>query len=633
MFTGTIVSLLRYFIAKAVFFDDMIMNASIFLILGFSFEFLRRLKLKTSFTSNLVSFLFAFWFLFIFFRLYQVVGPAVWTIALIQIIFAMSRIKKDMAYIIGLVTILASIYAVFNASSFTYQISLYYLVPQAFLVILLFLILSITHKINTDRFMNLYQQYRLANGQKGDITALYEELSATEEELRDQNEQLIKYTNQIIEGEQKLHSLAYYDVLTGLPNRTMFMDHVDLMIELFSKQSKSLYLVLIDVDSFKKVNDTMGHLVGDKYLLFATEHLNNSLKNGDILGRIGGDEFALLITRTLSEAELLEELEGIRNNFLTPFYYNNVAIRLSASFGVAVYPKDGNSTSSMLKSADMSMYKAKAYGKNKIQYFDHSMLEELTEKSNIENHLFQAIDKKEFKLLYQPQYDTVNHTIRGFEALIRWNSRELGFLSPGLFIPIAEETKLIIPIGEWVLRTACQKFKSIQDNDPLSQLIISVNISAVQIMDSNFIDMVKQILLETELNPGSLELEITESVAIESLQYTVNILSELKVLGVRIALDDFGTGYSSLNYLKILPIDILKIDKSFIDDLLKTDTRIPIVGDIISLAHSLKLKTIAEGVEYNNQLTYLADHSCDYIQGYLFKKPIPEDELDALFKQ
>lgn len=632
MFIGTIVSLFRFFLFHTSDTSEMLINAFIFLVLGISFELLRRSKLRISIISNLISTLFACWYLFIFFRLYIVVGPAVWTIALIQIIFAMSRIKKNMAYTIGLVTILASIYAAANAEQFTYQISIYYLVPQAFLVVLLFLITSVTHKINTDRFMSLYEQYQLVSTQKGDITALYEELSATEEELREQNEQLVNYTNQIIEKEQKLHSLAYYDVLTNLPNRTMFMEHVDLMIELLSKHGKSFYLILIDIDSFKNVNDTMGHLVGDQYLLFSSEHLKYSLKNGDILGRIGGDEFALVITRDLSKEDLLRELESIRGNFLNPFYYNNVPIRLSASIGVSIFPNDGCSSSAMLKSADMSMYKAKASGKNNIQFFETSMMEELTQRANIEYHMLQAIEKKEFYLLYQPQYDAVKRTIRGFEALVRWNSKELGFLSPDMFISIAEETKLIIPLGEWILRTACQMFQSLQAKYSLSQQVIGVNISAIQLMDANFIEMVKNILQETGLSPSSLELEITESVAIESLQFTVDALNDLKKLGIRIALDDFGTGYSSLNYLKILPIDILKIDKSFIDDLSNADERIPIVGDIISLAHNLNMETIAEGVEHDRQLSYLDNYSCDYIQGFLFNKPIPEDELDALFQ-
>ena len=632
MFVGTLVSLFRFFMFHSSGNNDILINAFIFLFLGLSFELLRRAKLRTSIASNLISLLFAFWYLFIFFRLYNVVGPAVWTIALIQIIFAMSRIKKNMAYTIGLVTILASIYAAANAEQFAYQISIYYLVPQAFLVILLFFITSVTHKINTDRFMSLYEQYQLVSTQKGDITALYEELSATEEELREQHDQLVNYTNQIIEKEQKLHSLAYYDILTNLPNRTMFMEHVDLMIEVLSKHANTFYIVLIDIDSFKNINDTMGHLVGDQYLLFASEHLKNSLKNGDILGRIGGDEFALVITRDLSKAELQTELESIRSNFLNPFYFNNVPIRLSASIGVSVFPKDGSSTSAMLKSADMSLYKAKANGKNNIQFFEPSMMEELIQRANIEYHMLQAIEKEEFYLLYQPQYDAVKKTIRGFEALVRWNSKELGFLSPAMFISIAEETKLIIPLGEWILRTACQMFHSLQMKYSLTQQVIGVNISAIQLMDSNFIDMVKNILLETGLNPSSLELEITESVAIESFQFTVDALNDLKKLGIRIALDDFGTGYSSLNYLKILPIDILKIDKSFIDDLSSVDERIPIVGDIISLAHNLNMETIAEGVEHDHQLSYLDKYSCDYIQGFLFREPLPEEELDALFR-
>jgi diguanylate cyclase (GGDEF)-like protein len=358
MFAGAIISFIHLFI-NTHSRTNLIINMLIFLFIGISFELLRKAKLNITVVSRILTGLFVFWFLFIYIRLYHTVGPAVWTIAVIQIIFTMSRLRKDMAVIITATTITACLYTLVNINAFEYEISLYYLIPQTFLLILLFLILSISHKINKDRYENLYKQYQMVNDQKSDITALYEELIASEDELREQNNQLLHYNQRFIEGEQRLHSLAYYDALTGLPNRTMFIEHLEQIITLCTRKSKPFYLVLFDVDSFKKLNNTLGYQAGDQYLLFVSNHIKKYLKEEDILARIDGDEFAMLIRRDIDETGIMEEIKQILDSFSKPFLYNSVKFQLTANFGLSSFPRDGGNASTMLKCADIALYESK----------------------------------------------------------------------------------------------------------------------------------------------------------------------------------------------------------------------------------------------------------------------------------
>lgn len=332
----------------------------------------------------------------------------------------------------------------------------------------------------------------------------------------------------------------------------------------------------------------------------------------------------------MSKQEVFLEIDELRKSFSQPFKIDNTEIRLTASFGISVFPDDGNDASEVLKSADMSMYRAKELGRNNVQFFEKYMRDEIIQKTEMENRLVNAVKNEEFFLVFQPQYVIDSERIRGLEALVRWKSPELGVVNPMKFIPLAEEMRLIIPLGEWILKTACKKFKIFQEQYGMDACI-SVNVSTVQLKDSNFIQVVKNILDETGIKPECLELEITESIFIESFNEAILLLKELKKIGVRIALDDFGTGYSSLSYLKSLPIDTLKIDKSFVDDLSLNTSQVQIIGDIISLGHNLGVAVVAEGVEYEHQLHYLKEHSCDYIQGYLFDRPLEEEFLSRLF--
>lgn len=465
--------------------------------------------------------------------------------------------------------------------------------------------------------------------QNEELGMLYEEIKATEEELSEQNRQLHEFNRILQQNEQKLNFLALYDSLTELPNRKMIFDRLELLIRISKTEHMQFSLIFIDLDNFKKVNDSLGHHAGDVLLKAAVERLKTVIHPEDLLGRLGGDEFALIIQRHLNEKEMLYYLEGIKETLLEPFIIEDSKFTISASLGVSMFPQDGDNATEIMKSADTAMYKAKEQGRNTIQFYSIEMKHEILKRIEFESILRDAIENNKLHLVYQAQYKLHPKQLRGIEVLTRWNSEVLGFVSPAEFIPIAEETGMIIPLGEWIIRTACQKSKDIFDQFQLN-VVMSINISAVQIMDPSFVSMVKHIIHETQCNPRNIEFEITESVFISSMEYVSNILNELKQLGIRIALDDFGTGYSSLNYLQTLPIDTLKIDKSFISSIDQQQHKKPIVGSIISLVHQMNISVVAEGVENETQLHYLSDQHCDYIQGFYWGRPLPDEELEQL---
>ncbi|PKM59464.1 MAG: hypothetical protein CVU99_13280 [Firmicutes bacterium HGW-Firmicutes-4] len=376
----------------------------------------------------------------------------------------------------------------------------------------------------------------------------------------------------------------------------------------------------------------MGHLYGDDYLKYTAKRLQELVHEDDLLGRLGGDEFALIIQRNIKEDAAYNYVESLRNELCDKIKTSYSEFKVSASFGISVFPQDGKDPIELLKSADTSMYKAKELGRNNIQFFRPDMKEEILNKIQMESLLLKAYENKEFFIEYQPQFNAEDHRIRGFEALIRWDSPHYGRVAPMNFIPLAEEMGLIIGIGQWVLLTACHKFKEL-DNRFDQNLCISVNVSAVQMRDKNFVAIVKNVLDETNMDPKQLELEITESLFIDNIEETIDMLNEIKSLNVRISLDDFGTGFSSLSYLRRLPIDTLKIDKSFIDDLSDQDSSIRIVGDIISLGHNLDAHIVAEGIENSTQLDYLKANNCDCIQGFMFGKPMSVKDVEALLEK
>ena len=373
----------------------------------------------------------------------------------------------------------------------------------------------------------------------------------------------------------------------------------------------------------------MGHYVGDIILKAVVGRCMLRIHCDDILGRIGGDEFALIIRRDLSRDEIISYIEAIKDSVSEVIMYETKEIYINASFGISLYPADGENSADLLKCADMAMYSVKYFGKNGMRFFSLTMQDALMRKVQLENGLKFALVNNEIYTVFQPQYYCEPHKIRGFEALARWRSGELGEVTPSEFIPLAEKTGLIVEIGEWILKSAMQKFKDFMAADH-PDIVLSVNISVVQIIQPSFVNMVKRVFKETGFDPGSLEVEITESVLISYPERVIDALNQLKAMGIRIALDDFGTGYASLKYLQILPIDTLKIDKSFIEKLGLTDTENHIINAILTLAREQRTTVIAEGVESQTQLEYLKQRRCDCVQGFLLSKPLNFEKLAGL---
>ncbi|HBV89049.1 MAG TPA: GGDEF domain-containing protein [Desulfosporosinus sp.] len=429
---------------------------------------------------------------------------------------------------------------------------------------------------------------------------------------------------------KELAHQAQHDALTGLPNRLLFNEHLRQAIAQAKRKKGKLAVMFLDLDRFKLINDTMGHNLGDQLLIHVAERIRQTLREGDTVARQGGDEFLVLLPEIRDELEAASVSERICGIFAQPIILEGNEIYISASIGISLYPTDGNDLEALVKQADTAMYYAKEKGRNNCQFFTAGLNIKANQRLSTENSLRKALVRGEFVLHYQPQVDLESGVIVGLEALIRWNSVELGMVSPEDFISIAEETGLIVPIGEWVLRTACAQNKlwQTQGYEPVR---MSVNISARQFQEPNFIKLVQQILEETELDSRWLELEITESIAMEKGETTLEMLSAFKQLGVRISIDDFGTGFSSLNYLRRMPIDTLKIDRSFINDISTGENGEEVVTAIIQLAKNLHLKVIAEGVETINQRAFLKDRLCDEMQGYLFSKAVPTEEAERLF--
>ncbi len=458
--------------------------------------------------------------------------------------------------------------------------------------------------------------------QKEQLLHLNTEILASEQELKKQNKELQDSYQVIKNGEEKLNYLAFYDTLTKLPNRKMIMDRLDLLVNLSRHNALSFFVVFIDLDDFKKINDSLGHSMGDALIVAVASRLRKLVHDNDILGRLGGDEFALIIQQDLKDDEILQYIETLRQSLGQKFRIEKHELSINASFGISKYPRDGIDPNELIRCADTAMYKAKETGKNGVYFFQQDMLNEILNRIDFENHMKKALENDEFFLVFQPQYNLDGGTLRGFETLIRWQSTAYGLVPPMKFIPVAEDTRLIIPLGKWILSTACKKIVELMNRYNMPDIVLSVNISAIQIDDPDFIRMLKSILDESGLPPRNLELEITESVMIKSLERTRQILEDLKAMGVMIALDDFGTGYSSLRYLQLLPIDTLKIDKSFIDNLSENDRDKQVIGAIISLVHQMDIIVVAEGVETEMQLNYLREEKCDGIQGFLLAKPL-----------
>ena len=436
------------------------------------------------------------------------------------------------------------------------------------------------------------------------------------------------------EAERQLEYLSNYDALTGLPNRVLFQDRLDRAVARVRRGERVLALLFLDLDRFKLINDTLGHDAGDLLLKGAARRLRECVRDSDTLSRISGDQYAILLENVANVADVASKAEELLDAMSKPFVILGNEIFSSLSIGITLCPLDGSDPATLLKNADAAMFRAKERGRNNFQFFSADMTAGVFEALRMENALRRALEHEEFELLYQPQLDLREHRVIGVEALLRWHSRDFGLVLPARFIPLAEKSGLIVPIGEWVLRTACAQAKAWQDagQQPIK---IAVNLSAVQFRQSDLAGQVRQALDATGLEAKWLELEITESVVMEDVDRTIHTLMELKALGCELSVDDFGTGYSSLSYLKRFPVDTLKIDQSFVRGLGTDSDDTAVVNAVIGLGESLALKLVAEGVETHQQLACLADRSgnaCVAVQGYYFSRPKTADELAEFLK-
>jgi diguanylate cyclase (GGDEF)-like protein len=426
----------------------------------------------------------------------------------------------------------------------------------------------------------------------------------------------------------EIEHLAYHDALTGLPNRPLFIDRLIVALAQANRANQKLAVFFLDLDRFKDINDSLGHNVGDALLRSVAERVRRSVREGDTIARFGGDEFTLLIPRVEQIEDAATIAQKIIDMLKIPFVVGEHELFVTTSIGISLFPNDGADPETLVRNADTAMYRAKEHGRDNYQLYAPAMNARALERLALENLLRKALSQDELILHYQPLIDLKTRTVAGVEALIRWNHPEMGLLYPAHFITVAELSGLIVPIGNWVLRTACRQVRQWQKRFDY-EISVSVNLSARQFQQPDLLAQVARVLEETGLPPQSLELEITESSAMQNAENTIYTLREFKALGVRIAMDDFGTGYSSLNYLKRFPIDTLKLDKSFVNDITTDPSDAAIATAVISLAHSLNLDVVAEGVETEAQLAILTKEKCDRIQGYYFSKPRSVFDLEA----
>ncbi|VEP15532.1 Response regulator receiver modulated diguanylate cyclase/phosphodiesterase [Hyella patelloides LEGE 07179] len=466
------------------------------------------------------------------------------------------------------------------------------------------------------------------------IRARTAELQTANQKLEIINQELQQEIKERQKAEQKLVRDALHDGLTGLPNRNLLMDRIERSLQMTKRNPNYLFaLLFIDLDRFKVINDSQGHLIGDRLLIEISQLLAKDLRDGDTLARLGGDEFVILLDNIKHLTDATKVADRIKKQLQSSFNLEGQTVFTSASIGIALSATGYDNSSQILRDADIAMYRAKAKGKACYEVFDQAMYLETLKAIELESDLRLALKRNEFTLHYQPIVSLKENTLIGFEALIRWQHPQKGFISPVDFIPVAEDTGLIIPIGDWVLKEACQQLRTWQQKfaalPQINSLTISVNIASQQIQEANFIEKLERVLAETGLDGNCLILEITERVLVDSGQNTNNTLAEIKRRNIKLSIDDFGTGYSSLSYLRRLPIDNLKIDRSFVENINSNAESFEIVKTIITLAHTLQLKAIAEGVETREQVNQLKTLGCESAQGYLFAKPLAVKNLES----
>ncbi|MBL4775931.1 MAG: EAL domain-containing protein, partial [Mariprofundus sp.] len=431
---------------------------------------------------------------------------------------------------------------------------------------------------------------------------------------------------------QRLYHLAHYDNVTELPNRVLFKESLEHELHNAQRRKSVLAVFFMDLDHFKDINDSLGHAAGDELLQEVAKRLLICKRDNDLIARQGGDEFIGVMV-DLMRAEDAGVVAGrMLEQLAEPIQLGNETVHISASIGISVFPNDGNDVESLTSKADTAMYHAKKSGRNNFQFHTEQMYKDSIRRIELESKLRQAIRLNEFELYYQPQIEIKTGNIIGMETLIRWNQPDIGMISPVEFIPLAEETGLIVPIGEWVLRTACKQGKAWLDKG-YPALLMSVNLSSNQFREQSFLQVLHAALKESEFPAEQLQLELTERIIMHEDDFTIARLQKIHDVGIHLSIDDFGTGYSSMSYLKRFPLNELKIDKSFIDDVCTDEDDAVIVNTMINLAHGLNLTVIAEGVEKQEQLDWLNKHGCDDIQGYFFSRPLPVDDFESFMQK
>lgn len=429
--------------------------------------------------------------------------------------------------------------------------------------------------------------------------------------------------------EKQINYLAYHDDLTGLPNRRFFTGHIDELLRNGVNEDSVFAVMFLDLDSFKKINDTLGHNNGDALLKLVAERLKTCCHASDqLVSRMGGDEFTILLQDITDHTEAIRVAEQIIKAFERPFAVDGYEFYITASIGIAFYPQDGTNVEMLMKNADIALYRMKDDGKNNYNVFKPNPNSGGIERLTLENSIRKALQLNEFVLYYQPQIDILTGDIIGTEALVRWNHPTLGLIPPAKFIPIAEETGLIVPLGEWVLKTACLQNQVWRDKG-FAPMSVSVNLSSRQFSKHDLVETIEEILQETRMDPQFLELEITESMTM-NVDVAIEVLGKLKELGIHLCIDDFGTGYSNLYYLKLFSIDRLKIDRSFVRDIMTDSNDADIVATIIAMAYKLGIDAIAEGVETKDQLDFLRSQNCHEVQGFYYHQPLPAEQLEQL---
>ena len=455
---------------------------------------------------------------------------------------------------------------------------------------------------------------------------LEERVARRTHELEIANAQLEKSKEQAESVASRMEYHAHHDALTGLPNRILLNDRIHSELAHARRQQTNTALLFLDLDRFKIINDSLGHAVGDQLLRVIARRLNNCVRDEDTVARLGGDEFMVLLPRISGSADAGRIARKIIDSLVDPISCNGHELHITTSIGISIFPYDGNDAETLIKHADISMYRAKELGRNKAVYYTAEMNAGSRKQLAMETNLRKAVEKNQLRLFYQPKIDITHNAIVGFEALLRWEHPTMGYISPLDFIPVAEDSGLIVPIGEWALNTAFRQLRSWHDAGH-SGLTMAVNLSSAQLSRPGFEDVVENALEASGLMAAMTELEVTENVAMENIESAVAVLEKLKCMGVSIAMDDFGTGYSSLSYLRRLPIDSVKIDKSFVREIPDSSEDVTIAQAIIAMAQSLKLSLVVEGVENVRQLNFFRQQGVSIVQGYLFSKPVEAAEI------